>query len=333
MSLVFYAVDEEFAAATGSNVNVTPTTSQFDNPPNAFKDLIITVNDGDTDPRHFELGDTYDLNWGGHGGGGTIEDAVVVRSDAAPGGGGIIVFEGLDEHGEITQIIWTPDFNLEQWYWDNYNPSAEPQFYVEDTNAPYSHEFVCFASETKIATAMGGVCAGDIWEGDRVLTLDDDAQTVRWIGRRAVQGHGPNAPVLFAPGAIGNHSPLRLSQQHRVLVRSPMAEMMFGSSEVLLPAKALVNGDDICIQPCARVEYVHLALDKHQVLFAEGAHCESLLPGEMAETYVDLPDWMLTRPYPPARPILRYAEALALIGNRPHKPPQELELAPSLATL
>ncbi|UYV36999.1 Hint domain-containing protein [Rhodobacteraceae bacterium D3-12] len=278
MPLVFYAIDEEFAAATGTNVNVATGESRFDNPPGAVTDLVVTVNDGDTDPRLFEPGDTYDLTWEGDGGPMSIEDAEVVRSDDAPGTGGVIVFEGLDQNGELAHIVWSPNFDLEQWYWDNYNAEAEPQFYVVDTNASYSHAFVCFADDTRIATAMGGVRAADIWAGDRLLTLDNGPQQVQWAGRRVVRGHGANAPVLFAPGTIGNHAPLKLSQQHRVLVRSPLAELMFGASEVLIPAKAMVNGVDICIRSCARVGYVHFALAAHEVLLAEGALARAFCP-------------------------------------------------------
>ena len=61
MSLSFYGVDEEFAASTGDNVRVTPTSSNFDYPPNSFTNLIITANPDDPDPRLFEIGDAYDL--------------------------------------------------------------------------------------------------------------------------------------------------------------------------------------------------------------------------------------------------------------------------------
>ena len=319
MPLVFYGVDEEFAAATGDNVNVSSGLSRFDNPPSGFKDLIITVNEGDPDPRHFEVGDTYDVSWAGHGGG-TIEDAEVVRSDMAPGEGGIIVLEGIDENGELTQIIWTPDFDLEQWYSDNYNPAAEPQFYVEDTNASYSHEYICFAAETRIAAAVGAIQAGNLWEGDRITTLDAGPQPVRWIGRRNVRGQGANAPVLFESGTIGNHSPLRLSQQHRVMLRSPLAELMYGAPEVLVPAKALVNGVDIRYDPCPRITYVHFLLPAHQIVFAEGATCESLLPGEMAQRRANLPFNRAVTAQRAARPILTYVEAVALGQRCP--PPQ-----------
>lgn len=313
MGFKIYAQDIEFAAATGDNVNVASGYSVFDNPPSSFTDLVITTQDGDPEPRFFEVGDSYSLSWSGGGGASSISDATVVRSDLAPNGGGVIVFEGLDENGELAHIVWAPDFDLESWYWDNYNPYAEPQFHVVDQDASYTHGYICFARETRISTAMGGIPAGDLWEGDLIDTLDAGPQPVVQVLNRVVRGVGANAPVLFTPGAIGNYAPLRLSQQHRVMLRTPMAELMFGAPEVLVPAKALVNGRDICFAPCERVEYVHLLLASHHVLFAEGALCESLLPGEQAQEIA--PIALQTSSATAARPCLSLTEALALLGG------------------
>ncbi|MCV2893751.1 Hint domain-containing protein [Lentibacter sp. XHP0401] len=317
MPITFYAIDEEFAAGTGSNVYVTPDSTRFDNPPGAFMDLVITSNEGDDDPRVFELGDTYDLSWGGFGGGGTIDNAVVVRSDVAPDGGdgGVIVFEGLDENGELTHIIWTPGFNLEQWYSDNYNPSMEPNFWVTDSSPTYDHKFVCFEAGTRIATRMGEIPVDEIWAGDKLLTLDHGEQPVLWTGSKVVRGYGRNAPVLFSPGAIGNHAPLRLSQQHRVLVASAAAQLLFGADEVFVPAKALVNGGDIRLAPCVEVQYYHLLLAEHGIVTADGAYCETLLMGEQAGALVTPPPHLAGCSCKAARPVLSYAEALTLFGK------------------
>jgi len=75
MPLTFYGIDNEFAAATGTNVGTTPNSSTFDNPPYGSSDLVITAHEGDNDPRLFEVGDSYDVTWGGAGGGGSIINA------------------------------------------------------------------------------------------------------------------------------------------------------------------------------------------------------------------------------------------------------------------
>jgi hypothetical protein len=184
MSFTIAGTDNQFAVSTGSNVDTTANSSTFDNPPSGSKDLLITTNEDDPNPRLFEIGDTYDVSWGGQGGGGTIQDAVVVRSDAAPGDGGVVVFEGVDENGDPAQVIWTPDFDLEGWYSDNFNPSNEPQFYTEDTQPTYTHSFVCFASETRIQTPEGPRPVGKLNAGDLVTTEDAGDIKILWAGRR-----------------------------------------------------------------------------------------------------------------------------------------------------
>ncbi|MEL7262490.1 MAG: Hint domain-containing protein [Pseudomonadota bacterium] len=286
MTLVFRGLDNEFAASTGSNVDVTPNTSRFDNPPNGSKDLVITAKEGDPDPRTFELGDTYDITWGGQGGGGTIQNAVVIRSDDNPSGGpgGVIVFEGTDENGDPAQIIWTPGIDLEGWYQDNYNPSMEPEFYTADQNASYNHTFVCFAAGTLIDTAMGPVRVEDLRAGDHVLTLDAGPQPVIWAGRRRCNAMSDHAPVRFETGTVGNAAPLFVSPQHRMLVRSPLAEIMLNSSEVLVAAKCFEGLQGVARAPQATVTYCHVLLAAHHLIWANGALCETLLPGAVART-------------------------------------------------
>lgn len=174
-------------------------------------------------------------------------------------------------------------------------------------------EFSWFGENARVVTAMGALRLGDVWEGDHVQTLDGGAQPVVRIRRCVGSGQGDTAPVLFAPGAIGNHSPLKLSQMHRVMISSPMAELMFGACEVLVPAKALVNDEDVCLIPCAQITYVQLELARHHVLIVEGAYCESFLPGDVAQSGID-PGPRAIRPTRPARLMLGHDEALALIA-------------------
>ncbi len=318
MVKTFEAVDNEFAVATGRNVNSGPGRSTFDYPPNGTFNLVVTSHPDDSNPNLFGLGETYSLSWTGNGGGGTIQEATIIRSDAAPGGeGGIIVFEGVTDKGDLVHVVWTPDFDLEGWYWDNFSAGASPGFHTVDQNVAYSHQVVCFAAGTLIATPRRARPVEVLRPGDMVMTRDHGPQPVVWVARREGTGLGANAPVHFAPGSIGNRAPLRLSQQHRVLIRSAMAELMFAAPEVLVPAKALVDARAVCLMPCARITYVHLLMGQHEILDAAGgAACESLLPGDVAEAILgaDMPAG--ARPYRAARPILTYREALCVTGTR-----------------
>ncbi len=330
MPFSIYAQDSSFAVSTGDNVNVTPTTSRFDNPPNSTKDLVITTNEGDEDPRLFEIGDTYDVSFGGNGGS-TLEDATVVRSDTAGGDSGIIVFEGTDTEGNLTQVVWTPNFDLENWYWSSYNPSSEPQFYTSDVNPDYTHEFICFERSVKLATPRGYVRADKLEVGQTVCTWGGVKREVRWLGRKTVDGTGQMAPVRFAKGAIGNFAPVKLSPQHRVLVTAPEADLQFGAPEVLVPAISLVDGKRVRQVTREQVHYVHILLDRHDILIAEGAPCESLLPGWRSRDLLDPKDRAAIAAVTnddggePCRPLLRRSEG-ALIA--PQRQVPERDLAP-----
>lgn len=321
MVKTFEGIDSEFAVSTGSNVNSSPGRSKFDYPPTSSSNLVVTSHEGDTDPNLFEVGETYTVSWTGSGGG-MISDATVIRSDDAPGdNGGVIVFEGLDQNGELAQVVWTPSFDLQSWYFDNFNEGRPPEFYTSDQNATYTHGYVCFAMGVTIGTPYGPKPIETLSAGDYVSTRDHGPRKILWIGRKTVVGAGRNAPVCFDCGAIGNRRPMRLSQQHRVMVASPMAELFFGHHEVLVPAKALVNGRDIRLELCREITYLHLLLEQHEILNAGGgAPCESLLLGDMADTLLseDLPEIRGLGPVGnrAARPILTYREARCIVGAR-----------------
>ena len=136
MSVTIYAQDKEFAVASGDNIYVTSDYSYFDYPPNSTTDLTVTSDAGDDNQFLFETGETYDLSWVGNSGGGVMEDAVVIRSDYLGPGQGAIVFEGINSiTGEPFQLVWSPGFDLEAWYWENNGgPSSPNAFYTSDQN-------------------------------------------------------------------------------------------------------------------------------------------------------------------------------------------------------
>ncbi len=323
MVISISANDGEFGLSTGNNVNSIDGVSSFDGAPADSSNLMITSLAGDNDPRLFEVGDAYDLSWGSDPDGFSIDNAVVIRSDSTPTGvGGGIVFEGLDASGALIQVIWTPDFDLGGWYADATSTGGTAGFYTSDQDPNYTHTYVCFAADTRIATPNGPVRACDIAVGHRINTRDRGAKRVLWVGHRRVRGVGRNAPVYFGAGSIGNRQPLRLSQQHRVMLRSPLAELYFGTKEVLVPAKSLINGRDIYLRPCADINYVHLLFKDHHILSANGAPCESLLLGSVAAdvmraSELDVPANLAARirTQKAARPILTMQEARLVAGT------------------
>ncbi len=136
----------------------------------------------------------------------------------------------------------------------------------------------CFVAGTMIATPQGLRAIETLSVDDLVLTEDEGAQPLRWIGEATVPALGPLAPIRFAANALGQHGELCLSPQHRVLMRDPLAELLFGAGEVLVAAKDLVNGTTITQAEGGMVRYFHLLFDRHQVIRAEGLAAESFLP-------------------------------------------------------
>jgi hypothetical protein len=137
----------------------------------------------------------------------------------------------------------------------------------------------CFVAGTRIRTPSGEVPVESLVVGDLVDTLDDGAQPLRWIGRGRAAAKGSLAPIRIRAGTFGDHGTLMVSPQHRILIRDPLADLMFGHEDVLVTAKDLVNDLTIRSVPGGSVEYVHLFFDRHQIVFSEGLATESYLPG------------------------------------------------------
>jgi hypothetical protein len=138
---------------------------------------------------------------------------------------------------------------------------------------------ICFARGTRIATQRGEVAIEDLGAGDMVLTMDRGYQEIRWIGSTRVPRRGKLAPVRIKAGTMGNARDLVVSPQHRILVKGPEIEMLFGQSEALVAAKHLINGESIVREEGGEVEYFHMLFDDHEIVFAEGTPSESFHPG------------------------------------------------------
>lgn len=149
----------------------------------------------------------------------------------------------------------------------------------------------CFSSDTLIDTPDGPVPICDLQAGDLVMTRDHGPQPIRWIGSRHLDALAldlrPNLrPIRIKAGALGPAQPCRdltVSPQHRILVQSSIAARMFDSPEVLIAAKHLCLLDNIRVEnPPEGVTYMHILLDRHEVVRSNGAWTESLFTGPQA---------------------------------------------------
>lgn len=165
-----------------------------------------------------------------------------------------------------------------------YGPGINPVRYggLDFGQFPSTPPITCFVKGTLIETDTGPLPIEVLRPGDLVRTADNGLCPVRHVARSTVPALGDAAPIAFAPGAIGNYRWLHVSPQHRILLRDWRADLWFGAAEVLVAARHLVNDTTIRPLPRPKVTYLHLVLDRHEVIYAEGIATESLHLGEVA---------------------------------------------------
>jgi hypothetical protein len=132
----------------------------------------------------------------------------------------------------------------------------------------------CFAAGTLIRTPEGEVPVEALVPGDRVLTWAGASRPVRWVGHRLVAcARHPQPqnvrPIRIAAGAFAADQPRRdllLSPDHAVFTEG-----------VLIPVRYLVNGRTVAQVAIDSINYLHVELDHHDVIVAEGLPTESFL--------------------------------------------------------
>jgi hypothetical protein len=146
---------------------------------------------------------------------------------------------------------------------------------VDDTLlAAMGFNVACFCPGTRILTPDGEVAVEALAIGDMVTT-QAGPRRIKWIGRSRhagwrIAGNQLALPVTIMPGALGPGAPRRaltVSPGHGVLLHG-----------VLVPAWRLVNGVNVVqAKRVDRVVYLHIELDRHGLLCAEGSWSESYL--------------------------------------------------------
>lgn len=207
----------------------------------------VALTNTDTD----ETLDFYDIGGGGN----------VVASDGAAAGETSETVSGVDESNDESV-----QFN---------NPNPDTQRNRELSEGESSN---CFTPKTLIMTPDGERAAGDLKVGDLVLTVDRGAQPIRYVYRRSFRAIGAARPVLFVKGSVGNTSDLLVSQAHRLLVTKKANSADPRTSE-LVNAIMMVNGGTVrLLNDLEEVEYIHLMLDQHELLWSAGVATESWQP-------------------------------------------------------
>lgn len=263
-------------------------------------------------------------------GAGLVADGTRVESESR------ITLRALDENGNLVgdriDIFVFSQNGVAQDIWGiGLTAPLEPGVsYVKvagsnNGDSDYRDFVPCFMAGTRIRTPDGLRPVEALRPGDRVWTRDDPEARIRWVGQTVVDGRDALAPVEIGTGVLGAAAPLRVSPQHRILMRAWQAELLFGVPEVLLAATSLTALPGVRRVPKAQVRYCHFLCESHAIVEAEGCLSESLYPGEMALDALDglaqaellqlFPELRMQAGYGPmAARALRAHEAAALLA-------------------
>ena len=149
----------------------------------------------------------------------------------------------------------------------------------------------CFLKGTTIRTVSGDRKIEDLAVGDLLPTMFGGLRPVQWIGRYPYKKSDPSKPwaesvlpVRIARSALGRNVPsddLYVTALHSVLIDG-----------VLVPAEKLINGTTITrSEPEGdEMEFFHLKLESHDVIYAEGAPAETLL--NVTESAVNFAEYL-----------------------------------------
>ena len=153
----------------------------------------------------------------------------------------------------------------------------------------------CFCAGTRIKTQSGPRLVETLVAGDWVLTANETARQIIWVGvtrvpRASLVWNQNLRPVVipadtFSPGVPDGE--LRVSPQHRILIEDPGCELLFGEPAVLVAAKYIVGRGGKLAEPTGDVEYYHVLLEDHDMLISNGLVSESFQPARRTMDVMD----------------------------------------------
>src|SRR6476661_7960983 len=153
---------------------------------------------------------------------------------------------------------------------------------------PPPPEAVCYLRGTNIRTTKTGRRVEELNIGDLVVTLSGESKPIKWIGRQRFEKKSECWPADVEPVRIRRFA-LDERTPHRDLYLSPNHALYIDG--VLIPAIYLVNGTSIVQampEGVEEIEYFHIELETHEVIFAEGVAAETLLVMNEREAFAEL---------------------------------------------
>lgn len=158
----------------------------------------------------------------------------------------------------------------------------------------------CFLRGTTIRTASGGRKVENLAIGDLLPTMFGGMCPIHWIGRYPLKKSDPSKPwakeslpVRIARSALAPnvpHSDLYVSSGHGLFIDG-----------VLVTAGSLINGTTITLceaRESNELEFFHIKLENHDVIYAEGAPSETL--SKVTEKSVEFAEYFRGYRAPPS---------------------------------
>jgi hypothetical protein len=138
----------------------------------------------------------------------------------------------------------------------------------------------CFVAGTLIDTRRGALPVENLRVGDLVWTRDDGFQPIKWIGSTEFTKTPFTAPIQLDKSLTDGVRDVSVSPQHKVLISTVFAELLFGEREVFVRAQDLIGANGVCRNTTAKsVTYYHMLFENHQIVATQGILSESFQPG------------------------------------------------------
>jgi len=158
-------------------------------------------------------------------------------------------------------------------------PPPSPRPPVAAPPHPVPPNGKCLLRGAAVLTGKGERRVEDLAIGDLLPTVFGGLLPIQWIGRYPMKKSDPSAPwpkgarpVRIARSALAPnvpHTDLYVTQAHALLI-----------DRVLIAAGCLINGTTITLDDARssdELELFHIKLEKHDVIYVEGAPVETLL--------------------------------------------------------
>jgi hypothetical protein len=180
-----------------------------------------------------------------------------------------------------------------------------------DSDQRWHKDFHCFLKGTRIRTAADEKKIEDLAVGDLVPTVFGGISPIQWIGHYRFKRSNPTKawvkdvlPIRVARSALAPdvpHTDLYVTEAHALLIDG-----------VLVAAGNLINGTTIVRYDASELdelEFFHIKLEFHDVVYAAGAPCETLM--KVDENAANFAEYLrsyrpTTLEEAPCAPLLQY---------------------------